>query len=110
MIEEEERRVIEDEEEDELHAVPQPLWFKYSLPPIPAMLYVFAFGDDWIKVGFTARCPFQRRRHGFWHNVHPTELCGRLGDCELLHLFECDEVPPPPASLPSLPSCMFFVV
>ena len=71
------------------------------------MLYVFAFGDDWIKVGFTARCPFQRRRLGFWHNVHPTELCGRLGDCELLHLFECDEVPSPSPLCPLYPLVCF---
>ena len=55
------------------------------------MIYIFAFGDSWVKVGYTDVGPYERRRLGFWHNVHPTALCHRLDECELVALFAGDE-------------------
>lgn len=54
------------------------------------VLYVFAF-DGYFKLGYTAHCPYGRLAMGFWHCVHPPELCGRLGECALTHLFDGDE-------------------
>ena len=54
------------------------------------MLYLFAVGS-WTKLGFTTqRDPWRRAQDGFWSNAHPTELCGLLGDIELLACFEGD--------------------
>ena len=55
------------------------------------MLYIFAFGDEWLELGFTSSCPSRRRQQGFWHNVHPPALCGRLDQCALLAAFARDE-------------------
>ena len=59
------------------------------------MLYVFAVVDSqYFKFGFTAQSnPWNRIQKGFWTNLHPTELCGKLGSeqFQLIHLFEGDE-------------------
>ena len=55
------------------------------------MLYVFAFGTSWVKLGYTCRGPYERRQFGFWQNAHPPALCGRLDECELVALFAGDE-------------------
>ena len=55
------------------------------------VVYVFEFPGSWFKVGYTAHCPYQRLDRGFWGNIHPPELCGRLDDARLLYLFEDDE-------------------
>ena len=49
-------------------------------------VYLFAF-DAWVKLGFAAKGPFERKAQDFWHLQHPPELCGRLDDCRLLHLW-----------------------
>ena len=58
------------------------------------MLYIFKVVDlPWFKFGYTEQTnPWNRIQTGFWTNVHPTELCGRLGpECfELIALFEGD--------------------
>ena len=46
------------------------------------MIYVFAFGDAYVKMGYHRSCPYRRRAEGFWHNVHPQALCGALDKCE----------------------------
>ena len=51
------------------------------------MIYVFLF-PGYIKLGFTSGCPYRRAAMGFWHNNHPKELCGRLAQCTLTHLYE----------------------
>ena len=51
------------------------------------VLYVFVFPSGWSKMGFAAQCPYKRLDTGFWHCVHPQELCGHLDDCTLTHLF-----------------------
>ena len=51
------------------------------------MIYVFAFGDAYVKMGYHRSCPYRRRAEGFWHNVHPQALCGALDKCELLAAF-----------------------
>ena len=51
-----------------------------------SMIYVFAF-PGFFKIGY-ASCPYRRKAMGFWHNKHPSELCGRLDQCTLIHLFE----------------------
>jgi hypothetical protein len=50
-------------------------------------IYIFGFGDSWIKMGYTSKGPFERKSRGFWHDAHPRELCGQLGDCKLLALW-----------------------
>ena len=50
---------------------------------------MFAF-PGYFKLGF-ASCPYRRKAMGFWHNSHPSELCGRLDQCTLTHLFEGTE-------------------
>ena len=58
------------------------------------MLYVFRVrGAPYVKMGFTASCPWRRIAQGFWSNLHPTECCGKLAweDLELLALFAGDE-------------------
>ena len=55
------------------------------------MIYIFAFGASWVKMGYTGRGPYERRQFGFWHNRHPPALCGRLDQCELVALFAGDE-------------------
>ena len=52
------------------------------------MLYLFAFPDGWFKFGFTAEGVRERQARGFWHNAHPPELCGRLGEPELRGYWE----------------------
>ena len=57
------------------------------------MLYVFAAGPDWIKMGFTGNGnPWFRVANGFWTNDHPPQLCGRLAadDVDLLFAFAGD--------------------
>ena len=36
-------------------------------------------GTDFVKAGYTARCPWQRVCDGFWRLVHPPDVCGKLG-------------------------------
>ena len=55
------------------------------------VVYIFGFPGGWTKMGYTARCPYVRQEFGFWQNLHPSALCGRLADAELLHLFEGGE-------------------
>ena len=44
------------------------------------MLYLFSIeGTDYVKAGYTARCPWQRVCDGFWRLVHPPAVCGKLG-------------------------------
>ena len=44
------------------------------------VLYVFGVrGAAYVKVGYTASCPWSRVRDGFWRNVHPKGCCNRLG-------------------------------
>ena len=50
-------------------------------------IYVFGFGDAWVKLGYASQGPYRRKSQGFWHARHPPELCGRLDDCKLLHLW-----------------------
>ena len=56
------------------------------------MLYFFkVLVLVFIKFGWTENeNPFNRIQRGFWSNVHPKELCNRLGpeNLELLYLFE----------------------
>ena len=58
------------------------------------MLYVFDVVDSqYFKFGFTAQSnPWNRIQKGFWTNLHPTELCGKLGsqNLNLVHVFEGD--------------------
>ena len=54
------------------------------------MIYVFSF-DTHFKIGYAATCPWRRLSAGFWHNVHPLELCGKLDQATLLFLFDGDE-------------------
>ena len=54
------------------------------------VLYVFGVRSAaYVKVGYTASCPWSRVRDGFWRNVHPKGCCNRLGwdSLELLGLF-----------------------
>ena len=59
------------------------------------MLYIFKVVDSpFFKFGFTDQTnPWNRIQNGFWTNVHPKELCGKLGfqNFNLLHVFEGDE-------------------
>ena len=50
------------------------------------MLYILQF-RDFIKLGWTTNWP-QRARRGFWHVVYPPELCGKLNQYEVIHMFE----------------------
>ena len=53
------------------------------------VLYIFGIrGTSWLKVGYTTHCPWSRARDGYWKNIYPPELCGKLGwsDLELLAL------------------------
>ena len=50
-------------------------------------IYIFGFGDAWVKMGYASKGPYVRKSMGFWHVAHPPELCGRLDDCRLLHLW-----------------------
>ena len=55
------------------------------------VVYIFEFAAGWIKMGWAARCPYIRYDRGFWYNIHPEELCGRLDEARLIRLFEGDE-------------------
>jgi len=53
------------------------------------VLYIFEVqGTDYVKMGFTAGCPWGRIRDGFWKQVHPEACCGKLGwdDLQLVSL------------------------
>ena len=63
------------------------IWFKQLSDMV---LYVFAFRNGWSKMGFAAQCPYKRLDTGFWHCLHPQELCGQLDECSLIHLFTGD--------------------
>ena len=52
------------------------------------VLYLFQF-DGWVKLG-VAKCPYERLKRGFWHNVHPEALCNKLDDAKLLRLWAGD--------------------
>ena len=57
------------------------------------VLYVFEVrGTAFLKVGFTAGCPWARVRDGLWRVVHPKACCNLLGwdNLELLSLFSGD--------------------
>ena len=58
------------------------------------MLYVFDVVDSqYFKFGLTAQSnPWNRIQKGFWTNLHPMELCGKLGsqNLNLVHVFEGD--------------------
>ena len=53
------------------------------------VVYIVGFPHGWCKVGFAA-CIHERFERGFWGNLHPPELCCRLADAQLLHLFAGD--------------------
>ena len=59
------------------------------------MLYIFKVVDlPWVKFGWTEQTnAWSRIQNGFWTNLHPPELCNRLGqdDLELLFVFEGGE-------------------
>ena len=52
------------------------------------MIYIFVW-ETHFKLG-SCHAPFERLDRGFWHDVHPNELCGKLDDCRLTHLFNGD--------------------
>ena len=52
------------------------------------VIYIFQFPAGWVKMGVAKHCPSQRLERGFWNNRHPPELCNRLDEVRLLHLFE----------------------
>ena len=51
------------------------------------LLYLFRFGDGWVKLGCATKCPYERLQFGFWQNVHPEALCNKLDDAKLLRLW-----------------------
>ena len=51
------------------------------------MIYVVQF-PGFVKVGFTAQTWEMRAARGFWSNKHPTELCGKLDDFNIISAFE----------------------
>ena len=54
-----------------------------------AMLYIFeVLGTEYLKMGYTAICPWRRISWGFWELKHPRVCCGSLGwdDLQLLVL------------------------
>ena len=53
------------------------------------MIYVFVFEPCYFKIG-ACITPYDRVTRGFWMNVHPPALCGRLDTCRLYRLFEGD--------------------
>ena len=53
------------------------------------LLYLFEFPHGWVKLG-VARCPYERLQRGFWHNVHPAALCGKLNEARLLRIWAGD--------------------
>ena len=55
------------------------------------VVYVFEFPGNWFKMGYHWRCPYERLDRGFWWNLHPDDLCGRLDDTRLLYLFKGDQ-------------------
>ena len=53
------------------------------------VLYIFEVSNtQFIKMGFTSGCPWNRIRDGFWKQVHPEQCCGKLGwdDLQLIHM------------------------
>ena len=53
------------------------------------VLYIFEVsGTQFIKMGFTNGCPWNRICDGFWKQVHPEQCCGKLGwdDLQLIHM------------------------
>jgi hypothetical protein len=52
------------------------------------LLYLFQF-DGWVKLG-VASCPYERLQRGFWQNVHPAALCGKLDRARLLRVWAGD--------------------
>ena len=52
------------------------------------VVYLFSF-DGYVKLG-VAKCIYERLRRGFWHNVHPEALCGKLASPTLLRLWAGD--------------------
>jgi len=40
-------------------------------------LYLVRY-EGYLKLGWSSQ-PFQRIANGFWDNVHPSALCGKLG-------------------------------
>jgi hypothetical protein len=54
-------------------------------------IYLFEVVDTgFLKLGFTAGCPWIRMASGAWSNVHPTACCNKLGfmNMKLLALFK----------------------
>ena len=51
------------------------------------VIYIFSFGEAWVKMGYASQGPWRRKAQGFWHLKHPPELCGRLDECKLLRLW-----------------------
>ena len=42
-------------------------------------LYIFRVeGTGFVKLGYTATCPWRRISNGFWSNIHPPACCNRL--------------------------------
>ena len=55
--------------------------------PLQGCIYLFDFGDAWVKLGYAAKGPYERKARGFWHLQHPPDLCLRLDECRLLRLW-----------------------
>lgn len=58
------------------------------------MLYVFQISSTgFVKMGHTLDDPWRRAATGFWSNIHPTELCHKLGweNLQLLALYDGSE-------------------
>ena len=60
--------------------------FSFLQAQATMVVYIFGFAG-YVKLGVARRCPYERLQLGFWHDRHPAELCNRLDDCVLLHLF-----------------------
>ena len=49
------------------------------------MIYLLQF-EGYIKLGWTKEWEHRAAR-GFWHLRHPPQLCGKLDDYEIIHIF-----------------------
>ena len=53
------------------------------------LLYLFQCYDGWVKLG-VAKDPYKELQRGFWHKVHPVELCNKLEQAKLMHVWAGD--------------------
>ena len=54
------------------------------------LLYLFQCHDGWLKLGVAAACPYKELQRGFWHKVHPKELCNKLQTAKLMRVWAGD--------------------